>query len=320
MRRAARRVLLQAILALLAWGGTAHAADGLARTAVTLGTATAGGGFEAYGRVLAEVVNALDPTIEVRPQATGGSTENVALLAAGRVDLALVTGEVAHEAFAAGGAQSPSVLSAMYSTPGLFAVRADSPYRRIEDLKGRRVIFGARGSGLVVLARYTLEGLGLDMQRDFRAILLERIEDAPAMLLDGRAEALWGGGAGWPPFVALARTGARFVVPDEEAIERIVARHGLLSRLTLPPSSYPGQDAPLASVGTWSLILIRPGLDEELAYRLARALHRGEAELARRLPRAAETNSVNTLATVPLDRLHPGALRYLREAGLIQAK
>ena len=54
------------------------------------------------------------------------------------------------------------VLAAMYSTPGMFVVRADSPYRSIEDLKGHPVAFGARGSGLIILARYVLDGLGLD--------------------------------------------------------------------------------------------------------------------------------------------------------------
>jgi hypothetical protein len=136
------------------------------------------------------------------------------------------------------------------------------------------------------------------------------------MVLDGRAEALWGGGAGWPPFVALARSGARFIAPDEAQIGRILAARPFLRRLTLPADSYPGQGEAIASVGSWSLVLVRPGLDEDLAHRLVRALHRGEGALARRLPAARETTAANTLAGVSADRLHPGVLRYLREAGL----
>src|SRR4029077_13794613 len=134
------------------------------RTVVTLGTATPGGGFPVYGQAVADTVNEVDATLDVQPRNTKGSTENVPLLEAGSLDLALVQGEVVHEALTGVG-RAPAdlrVLAAMYSTPGMFVVRADAPYRSIEDLKGRPVAFGARGSGLIILARYVLDGLGLD--------------------------------------------------------------------------------------------------------------------------------------------------------------
>src|SRR5206468_3190020 len=138
---------------------------------------------------------------------TKGSTENVPLLETNAVDLALVQGEVAYEALqGVGRAPSPiRIVAAMYSTPGMFVVRADSPARTIEDLRGKPVAFGARGSGLVLLARYVLDGLGLDQERDFQAVYLDRAGDGPAMVQDGRVVALWGGGVGWPGFTAVAK-------------------------------------------------------------------------------------------------------------------
>jgi TRAP transporter TAXI family solute receptor len=131
---------------------------------VTLGTATPGGGFPVYGQALVETIAETDSTLAVQPQNTKGSTENVPLLEAGRLDLALVQGEVAYEALAGIG-RAPAdlrILAAMYSTPGMFVARGDSEYRTIADLTGRHVAFGARGSGLVILARYVLDGLGLE--------------------------------------------------------------------------------------------------------------------------------------------------------------
>src|SRR5205823_10404664 len=90
------------------------------------------------------------------------------------------------------------IVAAMYSTPGMFVVRADTPHRRIDDLKAKPVVFGARGSGLVILAKYVLDGLGLDQERDFQALYLDRAGDGPTMVIEGRAAALWGGGQGWP--------------------------------------------------------------------------------------------------------------------------
>jgi TRAP transporter TAXI family solute receptor len=288
--------------------------------AITLATATPGGGFPLYGDTLARVLHETDPGLDVRTRNTAGSTENVPLLDRGDVDLALVQGEAAYEAFAGIG-RVPTralVLSAMYSTPGFFAVRADSPSRTIEDLRGRPVAFGAKGSGLVILARYVLDGLGLDMNRDFTAVLLDRAGDGPAMVRDGRVAALWGGGTGWPGFTELMSGpgGARLIAPDASGISRIVAAHPFLKPLTLPAGAYPGQTQPIASVGSWSLILTRPTLPDDVAYRLARALHGSERALAAQLPQARETTAANTLAAVPADRIHPGVLKYFRDIGL----
>src|SRR5262252_655575 len=146
------------------------------KTQVILGTATPGGGFPLYGDAVTAVINEIEPSLAVAPRNTKGSTENIPLLEAGTLDIALVTGEPAYDAFAGIGRARTElkILAAMYSTPGMFVLRADNPARAIGDLKGRPVAFGARGSGLVILARFVLDGLGLDMERDFTAIYLDR--------------------------------------------------------------------------------------------------------------------------------------------------
>ena len=291
---------------------------------VILGTATPGGGFPLFGAALIEALAEVDPGLAIEPRNTKGSTENVPLLRTGALDIALVQGEVAGEAVSdAGLAQGRLwIIAAMYSTPGLFVVRADSPCRTISDLRDKPVAFGARGSGLVLLARAVLEGIGLDCERDFQAVLLDRAGDGPAMVLDGRVAALWGGGTGWPGFTTIAESavGARFIAPSTQEIARIRETHPFLKPLTLAAGSYRGQDAPIASVGSWSLILARATLDDSLAYRLARALHRAEAGLARRLPQARETTAANTLAAAARTGLiHPGVRRYLREITLLRS-
>ena len=283
---------------------------------ITLATATPGGGFPLYGGVVAEIVNAIDLSLGVECRNTKGSTENVPLLEAGEVDLGLVTGEVAIEPFSRNAGLT--ILTAMYSTAGMFVVRGDSPARSIGDLKGKPVAFGAAGSGLVVLARTVLDGIGLDMERDFAAIFLDRAGDGPDMVLDGRAAALWGGGIGWPGFAKVAEAGGRFIAPNPTETEQIRAKHAFLKPLTVPAGSYPGQTEPVHSVGSWSFILARPSLPDETGYRLAKALHRGEAQLAAKLDQARETTAANTAAAAPDPALiHPGVARCLKEIGVL---
>src|SRR2546426_8552096 len=195
------------------------------KTVVVLGTATPGGGFPVYGAAFADTVHETEPTLVIEQRNTKGSTENVPFLEAGQLDIALVQGEVAHEAFNGIGRPPANlkIVAAMYSTPGMFVVRADSPYRRLEDLRAKPVVFGARGSRLVILAKYVLDGLGLDQERDFQAIYLDAAGDGPTMVMDGRAAALWGGGIGWPRFVTLSQAGGRFIAPNAREIPRIRA-------------------------------------------------------------------------------------------------
>ena len=268
------------------------------RTRLRLGTATPGGGFPVYGAAFIGAVEEADLGLAIEAINTKGSTENVPMLEEARLDIALVQGEVVHEVLSGTGRPPAklAIVTAMYSTPGMFVVRADSPYRSID-------------------------GLGLDQNKDFQAIYLERAGDGPAMVMDGRAAALWGGGSGWPGFTAVAKgeKGGRFIVPDKGEIARILAKHTFLKPLTLAAGMFPGQDKAIDSVGSWSFVMARPDLEETVAYRLAKAVHKGEASIAARLPQAAETTARNT-ATAVADpaQLHPGVRRYLREVGLLQ--
>ena len=70
-------------------------------TRVTLATATPGGGFPFFGDNAAAVINETDKSLNVVTQNTKGSTENIGLLNEGKVDIALVAGEPAYEAFQA---------------------------------------------------------------------------------------------------------------------------------------------------------------------------------------------------------------------------
>jgi TRAP transporter TAXI family solute receptor len=279
---------------------------------LVLGTATPGGGFPVYGEAFADMVNAQDPSLAIQTKNTKGSAENVPLLEAGKLDLGLVAGELATAALAKPETRL-RIITAMYSSPGMFAVRGDSPVRTIADLKGQPVVLGTQGSGLTVMGRGVLDVLGIEV----KPIYLEKAADGPAMVLDGRAAALWGAGIGWPGFNAMAKAGGRFVAPNEREIASILAKNPALKALTMPAGSYPGQDAPMRTVGSWSFVLAKPDLPEDVAYKLARAIHWAESPLAARLAQARETTVRNTSDAAPKpDLIHPGVRKYLKEIGL----
>ena len=290
-----------------------------AQTAVNMATATPGGGFPFFGDNAAAVINETDPSLAVKTHNTKGSSENIVLLEQGKMDIALVAGEPAYEAFAGIG-RAPTnlkIVSAIYSNPGMFVVKGDSPARTLRDLIGKPIAWGTRASGLTLLGRYVTDGLGLDREKDFQAHYLEKAGDGPVMVADGRVAALWGGGVGWPGFTAVMKAGGRFIGLTPEEVAKVSAKHNFLKPITVPAGSYEGQKEPVNSVGSWSYILARTDLPDDVAYRLAKALHNGNAALVKRLAQGRETTPQNTKMAAPRPNdIHPGAQKYLREIGL----
>ncbi|KDR25631.1 TAXI family TRAP transporter solute-binding subunit [Caballeronia grimmiae] len=317
-----RRLWLGASAALLAGctTGTGRIA-GPSKTRLLLGTSPPGGGFTPFGDALAATVNERDDAVAIEPVFTKGTTENIPMLESGRLSLGLAGGEPTFEALSGVG-RAPAalkIIAPMYSSAGMFIVPGTSTAHHISDLRGKPVVFGAVGSGLVVLARYVLSGIGLDMNKDFQSILVERDDLALAMLNDGRAAALWGGGIAWPAFSTLSQSasGARFIVPDEQESAAILTRYPFLKRLTVAPQTYALQTTLITSIGSWSVILARADMSNRLAYGLAKAVHEGESAMARRVASGRETKSINTWIAAPRkDDIHPGVLEYLSDAGL----
>ena len=181
-----------------------------------LATSTPGGGFSLYGDTLARVLQQRVGHPVIRTRTTRGTTENLTLLRSAEVDAALIQGTSASAIFEQGPASGLRILFAMYPSPGMLAVPAASKAMRLEDLRGQRVVFGVRTSGLVTLGRQVYAGIGLDIDRDFQAIYVDEAAESPRIVLRGGAAGLWGAGEGWPGFTRLAEAkgGARFIGPS----------------------------------------------------------------------------------------------------------
>ena len=150
------------------------------------------------------------------------------------------------------------IISATYSQAGMFMVRGDSPCRAIADLKGKPIVWGAAASGFIVLARYVMDRLGLDIEKDFEPILLEKAGRRPA----DRARWARGGDVGRRHRLAglhggRERTRGRALHHAERGRNQAHRRQvPFIKPITLMPAgSYPGQDAPVPSLGSWPFVL-----------------------------------------------------------------
>ena len=203
------------------------------------------------------------------------------LLEAGKLDLALVAGEIASAALAK--PDTPlRIVAAMYSSPGMFIVHGDSPHRSIADLRGKPVVHGHAGFRRHRARPHrAADALGIEV----KPIFLEKAADGPPMLMDGRADALWGAGVGWPAFAALAKQGGRFIVPSAEEIKTHPGEEPGAAAEHAAGEELPGT-GPAARLGRLvELRACQPKLPDEngLSARARRAPRRSAA---RRAPRA----------------------------------
>ena len=307
----------------LAATGAASREASARASVLRLGTAMEGGGFVIYASAFVDAIKWANPSLSVKPISTRGSIDNVPLLQEGKIDIGLVFGEMAQELFnpKSGPPTELKVISTVYSSPGMFVVRADTRHHTIDDLKGRPVVWNGRGSGLALQGRYVMDGLGLDPDKDFEAIYIDQLTDGPTMVLEGRASALWGAGNRWPGFVKVMSDprGGRFITPDNGEIERILAKHPFMRRIAIHAGLYPGQSEALQTVGSWSYVLARPYLDDAVGYNLAAALHKVERAGSLFGGQLAESSVRNTIVSLPRpDALQGGVELYYREIGAIK--
>ena len=221
---------------------TAHAQP----TTVILATATPGGGFPLFGDNAAAAINETDPSLTVETRNTKGSAENIGLLEHGTMDIALVAGEPAYEAFAGIG-RAPTTSQDhhgdLFQSRHVRGARATARRSTLRDLVGKPIAWGTHASGLTLLGRYVIDGLGLDREKDFQAIYLDKAGDGPLMVVDGRVAALWGGGIGWPGFTAVMQAGGRFIGLTPDEVARVSAKHNFLKPITVPAGAYPRPEA-----------------------------------------------------------------------------
>lgn len=194
-----------------------------------------------------------------------------------------------------------------------WVVREDSGVNSFADLAGRPFIPGTRGSFGERQTAALLKLLAIDTK-----VQLIDIDSnaAPAAL---KSKQVIGFTAAGPiPIPALRALAGEVplrllsLTPEQRAQQ--LANDGTTVAMTIPRGTYPGIDADTVTVALPAGIYTTTHLSSDAAYRITKAFWTGRAALAADDP---VWNSVTpSLLSVLGTRLHAGALRYYREAGI----
>lgn len=312
--KAATAALLGLAAAGLAGTGPAAAADQKLLIGSTASASSHYGYFVAVTQIINDQLEGLDASVVE----TGATVDNLRRISRDQIDLGLVTTNIGYQALAGlgefeGRAVDNRLLWVYTVAPQNVVVRADAGLAALADLAGKPFNPGIRGSATEKTTEAVFQVLGIepDYVRGSTSDIVDSIKDGRVQgyVKSGVGDKLDGSSLDIATFTSigvLGLTGEQRATLESEMPDVAV--------VSVPAGAAEG----LGAYDTWAFgvaVAARPGLDEETAYRITKAINENLA------PQAAAFSSLKggdigaMTMKVGSTPLHPGALRYYREAG-----
>ena len=314
---------------------TASALLGVALVAASLATAQekvqlsiatggTGGVYYPLGGGIANLLSKLVPGMSATAEVTGGSVDNLKLIASGKPYLAMTMADAGQDALRGedkfkGNKVPLKTLMVMYPNR-MHVVTIDATgINKMADLKGRRVSTGSPGSATEVMAFRVIEAAGLDKDKDMRRERLGVAESVNA-IKDKKIDAFfWVGGLPTAAVTDLANTpGVRIKLIDHaEVVAPMNKKFGqLYVEDAIPKATYKGMETDNKNATVWNLLVSHESLSEALAYNIVKTIFEKREELIA-VHREAENFKLDLqkASATPIP-FHAGALKYFTEKGV----
>jgi TRAP transporter TAXI family solute receptor len=312
-------VLAVALSAGLAFAGIAHAQQ---RT-MAIGTGGTGGVYYPLGGAVANVLSKSLPNVQATAEVTGGSIDNLKLIASGQSEMAFTMADAALDAMQGQDKFKTKVplqaLLVVYPNRMHVVTVEGTGIEKMADLKGKRVSTGSPGGATEVMAFRVIEAAGLDKDKDMKRERLGVAESVNA-IKDRKIDAFfWVGGIPTAAVTDLAATpGMKMKLIDHgETVEKMNAKYGkLYTTSKIKAGSYPGYDKDNSIAEVWNLIVTGDKMSNDDAYAIVKTLVEKKADIVA-VHKEAESfsldNQVQDRSPIPF---HPGALKYFKEKGV----
>ena len=324
---AAKKIMRRtaAALALALAAGLALAGAGEAQQKqLSIGTGDPGGVYFPLGGAVASVLAKALPDLHTTVEVTGGSVDNIKLIAAGQSDLGFTMADAAADATQGqdkfrNNKVALQALLVVYPNRMHVVTLEDTGIGTLADLKGKRVSTGSPGSATEIMASRAIDVIGLDKDKDIRRERLGVVESVNA-LVDKRIDAFfWVGGI---PMAAIANlattTGVKMKLIDHaDIVDKMNEKYGkLYSKSRIKAGTYPGYKTDSDVAEVWNLIVTGKRMSDEEAYAIVKTLVERKDEIVK-VHKEAESfsldNQVQDRSPIPF---HPGALKYFKEKGV----
>lgn len=303
----------------LALAGAVHAQQ----KTMAIGTGGTGGVYFPLGGAIANVLSKALPNTQATAEVTGGSVDNLKLIASGQSELGFSMADAALDALNGQDKFKTKVplqtLLVVYPNRMHIVTIDGTGIEKMSDLKGKRVSTGSPGGATEVMAFRVIEAAGLDKDKDMKRERLGVAESVNA-IKDRKIDAFfWVGGVPTAAVTDLAATpGVKMrLIDHSDLAEKMNTKYGkLYSASSIAKSIYPGMDKDNANTEVWNIIVTGDKMSDDDAYNIVKTLVEKKADIVA-VHKEAESfsldNQIQERSPVPF---HPGALKYFKEKGV----
>ncbi len=313
-----------ALAVTLAGGLMATGAADAQQKTIAIGTGGTGGVYYPLGGAIANVLSKNLPNVQATAEVTGGSVDNLKLIASSQSELGFTMADAAQDAlrgegkFTSGKVPLQTLLVVYPNRMHVVTVEGKG-IEKLSDLKGKRVSTGSPGSATEVMAFRVIEAGGLDKDKDMTRERLGVAESVNAVK-DGKIDAFfWVGGLPTAAVTDLAATpGLKIKLVDHsEVVAKMNAKYGdLYSAGTIPAGTYPGYDKDNKNAEVWNIVVTGSKMSDADAYAIVKTLVEKKADLVAVHKEANSFNLENQVQARSPVPFHPGALKYFKEKGI----
>ncbi len=300
-----------------------------APTFITIGTGGITGVYYPTGGAIAKIINAARAKYDIRATAesTGASVFNINAVMAGDLDFGIAQADRQYQAYNGisewEGKPQKGLRAVFALAPEMvtFIAAEDSGIKSLSDVKGKVINIGNPGSGNRQNAIDVFNATKINYEKDFKAEGI-KAADAPRMLQDGRIDGFFFTVGHPNGTIKEATAGKRKVriIPIEE-ISSLTKQFPYYTLASIDMSHYPdATNASAKSVKTVSMLatfITNEKTPDDVVYAVTKEIFENLEEFKTLHPALASLTPKSMLEglTAPI---HPGALKYYKEAGLMK--
>jgi len=264
------------------------------------------------------------PGMQATAEVTGGSVDNLKLIATGKPYVGFSMTDAAQDAYKGEdkfkGTKVPlRTLMVLYPNRMHVVTVEGTGITKFADLKGKRVSTGSPGSATEVMAFRLIEAAGLDKDKDLKRERLGVAESVNAMK-DRKIDAFfWVGGLPTAAVTDLANTPATKIkmIDHADLVAAMNAKWGdLYVQDLIPKDTYKGMDADNRQATVMNILVANENMDEKTAYTIVKTIFDKRDDIVAVHKEAANFKLENQKASATPVPFHPGALKYFAEKGV----